>query len=432
MRTAKLFVFCAVAYSLPPGRVAHSANYHNCFHAEVHTVDSGGTSWQGTAEDYWTNCDSLGSCNAILRRARILVDRPGSESTLTLYTDEDTGCVDWSSAFTGSLFSISVETASSNIGGTTDILVHDDPSYFGTSSDTYITTFQNANPQTQNWYVGNNGGTWTTFAALGFSAYRWGDYLPSGIKVYAAMDESDNCSSSAHWSDSFDFLTSGRHYIKVAHADTDCGLNHSKSKFVIAHEAGHAFAALSYGDRPGASNGQEPNVLNDHAVTPNACGFGNSYGIDTKEWNSLGFREGFAHFVAARVWNNKSANGYFGWMGDHYDLDWYEAGTDWGGRLENVCCTSSSSCSSSWTSAGTNEDWLRFFWDLYNSTAFCPNDPAPQPDIMLDLYSQTRLNGGLSSTNYYSRMYAASFDIAPYNCFDNAVDSFAAVNGISN
>ena len=181
--------------------------------------------------------------------------------------------------------------------------------------------------------------------------------------------------------------------------------------------------------------------MNDHDVDPNSCGTlndtedGPSYAISTKEWNSLGFREGFAHFIAAKIFNTKDSEGTFIWFAGAHDLERYNSGAsnNAGGRLENQCCVGAG-CAASWDSAGTNEDWMRFFWDFYTNTSdSCSAQPSKTD--MLRLYRQTRLNGGLTSTNYFDKMRAAAADEDLEDDMDECLrttrfDFYAAHNGI--
>lgn len=76
-----------------------------------------------------------------------------------------------------------------------------------------------------------------------------------------------------------------------------------------------------------------------------------------------------------------------------------------GGRLENVCCVGGG-CTSSWADAGTNEDWMNFFWDWRtNASAACPDQPTSADMIVLFDYTiaQTPTSGG-----YYTTMRNAA------------------------
>ena len=112
-----------------------------------------------------------------------------------------------------------------------------------------------------------------------------------------------------------------------------------------------------------------------------------------------------------------------------YDMERYAwgAGSYSGGRLENECC--SVNCGSSWDSAAVNGDWMRFFWDWYTDTV-CGS--APTEVNLLDLYSKTRLNGGLAKDNYYSKMATALGDLGLSSCLESRFTSHGSGNGIDN
>jgi hypothetical protein len=216
----------------------------------------------------------------------------------------------------------------------------------------------------------------------------------------------------------------------------------SRRKFVVAHELGHAILALWYGGKAGAVDGSEPNVDAGNSTTPNHCGTsGSHYGIGTKEFNSLTFREAWGHFVSARIWNDKAAEGAFRWPNSDSlvtDLERYGPSTNQsgdnlaGGRLENFCCDPAvdGSCTSSWANASTNEDWLRFFWDFYTTPSnYCAGGLQPTLAEMFDLYAETRLNGGLTSTNYDVKMEDASDEIGLAACLLDSYEDMQVHNG---
>jgi hypothetical protein len=59
----------------------------------------------------------------------------------------------------------------------------------------------------------------------------------------------------------------------------------------------------------------EPNVVLDYDASADdqTCydGGGQTYGISSLEHTAVGFREGAAHFYAARVWNDPEPEGVF-------------------------------------------------------------------------------------------------------------------------
>lgn len=114
-----------------------------------------------------------------------------------------------------------------------------------------------------------------------------------------------------------------------------------------------------------------------------------------------------------------------------HDLESYNfgAGSASGGRLKNQCCTTG--CTFTWNDAGTNEDWMRFFWDWYtNSNSSCSSQPSGRD--MLNLYSQTRLSSGLTARNYQTKMRTAATQIGLPSCLATTrFDAYYNHNGIN-
>lgn len=419
----------AVAARRAVANVVH--DYRTCIRFEAETVDSGfgianGPNAGGT-EDQYVSCNA--GCTAIARGVRVKVSRGAWSQTFD--ADPSSGCFDWTNTATNG-FDVRVYGFATDSAGN-QVRIHDGGSattgYPGSTYSILLTDVTPTANGTDTYDVGNYDRKWTAMAVLGFAFYRYHSGL-SDTLVHAAMDDTECWDSSAHYGSSNAAITEGKHYIRIGNCAA--GTPSTRRKFVITHELGHALAALYYGAQAGAVDGGEPGVSSGHNVGPSACTIGSSYSIDSKEWNSIGFREGFAHFVAARVWNDKHPEGAFRWSSTTHDLErWGQgAGAASGGRLENQCCVSN--CGSSWTDAGTIEDWMRFFWDFYNNVdGACPEQPDGLD--MFKLYSQTRLNGGLSASNYYDKMRAAAQDIGLPACLSGTrFDTYAIHNGINN
>lgn len=416
---------------------ASAANkFRTCILFRIQTTDSGGTidngPNKGGTEDHWANANA--GIDVPAYGVHVKIKKNGVETTYA--TEPSTGCFNWSHDASGQFLLTAYGYASNSRGSYVRIHnnVNDFSSYPGTTYRLagYITPSTNG---TQYYAFGNYDSEWTAMAAAAFTLFRYpGVY---GKAYHMAIDNTSGGYSSAHWSSSNTSITSGRHYLRIDNVDEDGGSPQSQQKAVVAHEMGHAIAALFYGHQPGAKNGSEPNVKADHNVTPDGCTDpnvpANSYAIFTKEWNSLGFREGFATFIAAKVWNNKDYEGALNWMGTQLDLERFRngLGTTGGGRLENFCCTGNV-CAESWKDAGTNEDWVLFFWDLYtNKDDECTQQPSL--DGMLVLYSTTRFRPGLAHNNYFDKMREAVNIAWPQSCLaEQRFDVYAVHNGINN
>ncbi len=62
--------------------------------------------------------------------------------------------------------------------------------------------------------------------------------------------------------------------------------------------------------------------------------------MNSLEWNSQAFKEAFADFYSAKVWNEKDARGTYTFRGIAYDLEDWDNVNDihnWGGFTLNFC-----------------------------------------------------------------------------------------------
>jgi hypothetical protein len=357
--------------------------------------------------------------------------------------DPATGSFNWShSVISG--FRMRVYGKASDVNGNY-VRIHDDPKdYSEYPGKTYSAVFMDVNPTAggiDTYDVGSYKPRWTAMAVLAFGLYRYHSGL-SDKEFHVAIDDTTSGGSSAHSPSQFnDSITEGRHLLRLGNGEED-GTPQTKYKFIVTHELGHAIAALYYGSHDEAVDGPEPTDEADYSYTDdtdNVCGNGGTfYSIDSKEWNWIGFREGFAHFIAAKIWNYKNNEGTFTWFGTAYDLERYNFGAsnNAGGRLENQCLCKPAviGCTNPWSGASTIEDWLRFFWDWYTtSPGICADQPSKTD--MLRLYRQVRLNGDLTKSNYFKKMQEAVDDLDGdvSDCLQTtSFDFYADHNGINN
>ncbi len=427
-----------------PAVAAAAKKYRTCVLFRSQTIDSGipianGPN-AGGLEDYRINWND--GVDVPAYGVRVKLTRGNWSQTFD--TERDTGCFNWSHNDSGQ-FLLKVYAYSTGLTGNY-IRVHNDPNDFSEYPGTTYnrTHYITPTPGGLNYYAyGSYDSEWTAMAALNFSLYRL-NIGTSNKAFHVAMDNApdDGGWSSAHWGESNSYITAGRHYIKLDNFDETSSKLQSQRKFVVSHELGHAYAAIYYGAHADAQNGGEVNVSLSHNVDPNACGTSddpdnNEYGysIRSKEWGAVGFREGFAHFVAAIVWNNHNTEGSFHWLGSHHDLERHGDGVGVvsGGRLKNVCCTAGDGdCTDSYQGAATVEDWMLFFWDWYtNVDAQCGNHPTRTD--MLRLYRDTRLRSGLQKDNYFTNMREAAKDLSLPTCLKTTrFDQYAIHNGINN
>ena len=222
-----------------------------------------------------------------------------------------------------------------------------------------------------------------TLAAISaFSAYR-STFGVSGKR----MDIIEGEASSAHSGPDVDLSQLSHGYIRISiHKPShDDPTDHRTMKFIVSHEMGHAWLLLNHG------GGVEPNVELDYdaSIDPDAChyvdddGSDSTYTISSLKYNAVGFREGAAHFYAARVWNDANPEGVFTWFGgDGRSLARLADPDPGGGRTFQRCVTPArplaTLCADNVT---TNEDWLRFWWAWHTRTS-----PAVPTTTIRDVY----------------------------------------------
>jgi hypothetical protein len=148
------------------------------------------------------------------------------------------------------------------------------------------------------------------------------------------------------------------------------GTGDNARKSVIAHEIGHAMQLGLWGTTDYNYNAS----LN---PTPAACTCDNVSEVDARahclqsiEFSSAAQVEGFGHFYASDLFNNKAdADGYFSYYKEFtYDGQilapplWVSIySSSWNWRWMDTYCAS--------TNGGTELDWLTFYYELNNKTA---------------------------------------------------------------
>ena len=409
---------------------AQAANYRSCVRFQVKTVDSGigipdGPNAGGT-EDYYITANA--GVDAIAHGVRVRMTRGAWSQVYD--AEPSTGCFNWSNA-SASGFSMRVY-GYATLGDGNVVRIHNAPDDFSSyPGATYSILRSNLSPTpngSDTYAVGSYDPKWTAFSVLAFGLYRYNVGL-SNKTIHVGLNSS--CSdASAHYGDSNDHITEGRHYLKLGNCAWEPGVSTPPTvrKFIVSHELGHAIAALYYGAQGGAVDGGEPAMDYTHPAQGACTQGGSYYSMRSVEWSSVNFREGFAHFVAAAIWNSSSGTeAAFHWFeSSTHDLERYAygAGALSGGRMENEC-------GGPFTDASTDEDWMRFFWDFYTNTTVTCNE-RPSALQMLQLYAQTRLNGGLTSRNYYDKMRAAAQQLDLSACVKTErFDSVADFNGIN-
>jgi hypothetical protein len=402
--------------TIPPSAVNDEQTL--CVRFQIQTTDSGTHNSRGHPADWWQYADSATAWTTA-RGVRVTIDGQ------LYWTNPSTGCVTFRSDY--AVHDVTVWTRAKNAYGSY-VRIHNGSqsatgSYPGrtmglTYRDVPFTLYD-----TTYLYAGSHTARWTAMAALALSQYRFSGGL-SGISYHVAESPNsgpvdERCDNRLYANDP----GNNRAYIRLG--DESCGNPGQDRKFVVAHEYGHglAYQFANVG-------GQHMNSVS-HAGTSSCGQGGDSYAIDSIEWSSIGAREGFAHFVSAKVWNNRSADGLFEWFNDSWDLERHATGNPKYGYLRNVCCWGSD-CDSTLRGAATIIDWLNAYWDFYTNSS-C--SPSPSTTDMLRFYRNIITQTWMDNSEFFRASETAVDELISDgdvgSCYAGKWDHYACWAGIS-
>ncbi|MEM9554615.1 MAG: hypothetical protein AAGC60_10170 [Acidobacteriota bacterium] len=215
------------------------------------------------------------------------------------------------------------------------------------------------------------GGSEGTLQALGaFPAYWWHHFDPAALDYQPTITlrHRDGCQNSPYPPCSNAVALAYDHIETAINIDDQTEQKY-RQKFLVGHEVGHAIEQAYQKARFA-----DDDYLNGSYLLADdpACGSaGELHALTSREYVSAAIAEGFAHFVSADAYNDHSdSTGRFTYYKD--DLGFPrdialegEPAFDMGSPhrsnryFERVCTATASN-------AGTELDWLRFFWDLHS------------------------------------------------------------------
>lgn len=395
----------AITLMLPAS--SQAATFTFCLKWRVLTTDSGRTittlDGRTISEDYWaTDTPQLQTAHGTL----FTVQRPGLNGGLPLLfrADPSTGCATLKDAAGTQNYLLRVYAVATNLDNNTVRIIdaNGSPYFFDlavqVASGTTVAVPVPADP-----FPSTDQQAISTLAAVSAFAAHRSSFGAAGKRI----DIIEGAASSAHEGSGVDLTQLTRGYIRISikKPTPDDSSDHRPMKFIVSHEMGHAWLLLQHGSA-------EPNVVLDYdaSVDDQACydGGGQTYGISSLEYTSVGFREGAAHFYAARVWNDPEPEGVFTWFdGNGRSLARLDDPYTGGGRTFQRCLTANRPrevlCASNVT---TNEDWLRLFWAWHTTTG------AASTLTIRDAYDRTLDNGGLTQGNYFTKLWGAVQQVA--------------------
>lgn len=416
---------------------ASAATFQICVKVDILTTDSGLTA-NGIAEDMWVGANDPEQYIVIGRGFRVRV-RQGSW-VQTYDSDPETGCFSFvrSSAqgFAVRVYGFATDSAGNHVrihnGGT------DTSSWYPGSTYSALWTDQTLSATEPNVYVldGRAADRWTTMAAAAYGIRRYhngnnGKTISIGFNSGASTC---NSSTSINGSSENFIESNGAHLIQIGQCAATT--SDAREKMMVTHELGHAMLRLFYGydgdDAPRNQTYAAPAGINN--ATPaqgNGCLNQAGYWMNSLEWNSQAFKEAFAEFYSAKVWNLKAARGTYVSRGIAYDLEMWDnvGGTNtWGGFTVNWCGSGANGVT-------TMGDMLRFLWDFYTLNG-C--DAQPNKLDMMKIYRAVRENNrtgayDLTISNYDLALKYAIENSVPSlsGCEQTGYDGYAGWNGVS-
>lgn len=417
---------------------ASAATFQICVKIDIQTNDSGRTA-NGITEDKWVGADDPTEYLVTGRGFRVKVEQGAWVQTFDSHPE--TGCFAFErTSSTG--FDVRVYGFATDSGGNA-VRIHDAGS--STSSaypgGTYSALWsdQTLSSSQPNTYVldGRASDRWTTIAAAAYGLFRYHDGN-SGKTISIGFNEGNCNSSGSIYNNAENYIESDASHLfrigRCAGTTSD-----AREKMIVTHEQGHAMLRLFYGydgdDAPRSQTYQPPASVT-LASPPqggrcwDADGGFDSYGMNTLEWNSQAFKEAFADFYSAKVWNTKAARATYTYRGSAYDLEkWDNVGDthDWGGFTVNWCGSSANNVT-------TKGDMLRFLWDFYTLTG-CASQPNRLD--MMRIYRAVRENHRdgtypLTASNYDLALEYAIENSVPTlsSCEQTGYNAYAGWNGV--
>ncbi|HKI00951.1 MAG TPA: hypothetical protein VKK31_03125 [Thermoanaerobaculia bacterium] len=413
---------------------AQGATFQICVKADVLTTDASLTA-NGVTEDYWKGADDPVEYLAVGRGFRVKV-RQGAW-VQTFDSHPESGCFSFNrTSATG--FDIRVYGFATDSAGN-HVRIHDagtsTSSWYPGATYSALWTGQTLSSVSANEYVldGRASDRWTTIAAAAFGLHRYHDGN-SGKTISIGFDEGDCNDSGSINGNAPDYVESNdAHIVRIGRCASTS--SDAREKMLVTHEQGHAMLRMYYGfdgdDAPRDQGYTPPNGINPAAPPQgSSCWNVSSYGMNSLEWNSQAFKEAFADFYSAKVWNAKDSRGTYTYRGIAYDLEFWDNFTEtnpFGGFTDNFCGSTANGVT-------TKGDMLRFLWDFFTVTG-CVNQPS-QLD-MFEVYRMVRENHRDGTYNLTNSNYDAALKFAIENsvaalsgCEQDAYDAYAGWNGL--
>lgn len=378
-----------------------------CVAVDVLITDSG-LSANGVTEDFWVGAADPVQYLVTGRGFRARVIGNGHDDVYD--ADPDTGCFSFPAGETDGWQVLVYAYATDSAGNVTR--AHDGgtdtSSWYPGNTLSIGFVDQTLQPGGPNWLVvdGRTDDQWTAAAITAFAMRQFHDGHSGVTLSFGWSSPAGNCGDSGSaWGSSASYIESDRaQLIRIGRCVGNI-TSDTREKMLITHEMGHAMLRLHYGydgdESPRDQNWWRQDLFDDGTLNPNAppaggacylrdstnTPYGGSYSMNTVETNSQTFKEAYADFWSARVWNSRDERGTYVYRSVAFDLETWDTfglgGVGVGGFTSNWCGISGAEADD----VSTKGDWLRFLWDVYTDPD-C--DDTPTRLEMMDLYAAVR------------------------------------------
>lgn len=243
----------------------------------------------------------------------------------------------------------------------------------------------------------------TLQALANFPSYWWHHYDPASLSYdfITTVRHRNGCAGEPASCSNAGFADGGD--IEILVNIDDQTEDKYRQKFLVGHEVGHA-AEQAYQK---ATFGTTQYLYGGYDLSGGGaqCGSaGELHALTSLEYTSDGIMEGFAHFLSSDAYNDHgSATGRFTYYKD--DLGFPRDIALEGETAFNAAQPHRSNrfaervCNPVMQNAGTELDWLRFFWDLHSASA----NPDAQHKTILKLRVDAAFQGvGWNAQNGYA------------------------------
>lgn len=397
------------------------ATYNLCVRWEIQTEDSGNYNNRGYTEDYWNDADDGIQVPAYGVRVRV--------GNTTYDTDPDTGCV----SFTGSssvqnvrVYAYATNTydtfARMHDGGKTQL-----ERYPGNTYSWYVSGVRLSSGRTSIVSVGDYTKRATGMATLAYALKRYAHGVyNSEYHVAGDVPQSVGCGTTQHY-------YTDQHAAYLAFADPyECSNSNLAKKFVVAHEYGHGFGSLRGNNWVGSNYGFDAEWSGNCPDQSSS----NGHKHNSIEHNFTGMMEGWANFVAAVVFNNKTQIAHMSMHGNDDDMEtWNASQFSLAGGYIKWNCVPQVGQEDELVGASVPSDWSRQFWDMWTDPAVC--SPAPSATDMLRIYSATTLQPNVHNEQDLGWFHSKNavdevIDSGQLGgCYDSYWNSIGIYNGVN-